>query len=677
MSGERRRLRRSALVGAAVCDGHDPEEAEKAVDALVARKLLLHRKLNDDMAVWHGADVDVSGRVREERIRIAADFDLLSFLEKEHPAPFVRPGRHNAEKGTSRYLAGSYATPDTLPAKLAEPYAGAWGRVHYVICSTADDVRRALATASTVDGRDVVVVPDEPLSVMDAALEIAALLSLRQDERLLGEDPLVAREIDELLAVARRQLAVSLHRLTTPRPSAASWHAMGRRLPVDADRPAGIAVSDLMDGWFRLTPRIVNDQMVRTRISRQMSTARIRLITRMADNAHRPMLGYAPDDSSAEASIYRTVLARTGLHVEKEGQGRFAEPEELADPGLAAAWAAIRRFFTEKGKKRLSDIVSELSEAPLGLAAGVLPVLVFAGYKAFGRAVTIRSDGRYQRDVLGFASTMMFNEPELHEVEVHDRKGRLLRYLEDFSYVFTYERPGPFDERVSHAATAFEKWLATVADGARRSRRMPANARNLLRAAALAQDPAELLIKMLPLMLGGDSASPSERYAETIRQLEAARNAIDGLIEGYLRDAVEVVEEILHLEGSSKSTLAGVHEWARCFDLGSLSRRRDLKSTDLTILRTAWESMNGRYSDEGLARVYSSVLLQRGIDKWQDDTKEILWKELREARKRIESAALDTEAPGEGLVPVIEARIQGLQRKLDRIVGRARQGGSK
>jgi len=172
--------------------------------------------------------------------------------------------------------------------------------------------------------------------------------------------------------------------------------------------------------------------------------------------------------------------------------------------------------------------VSELSEAPLGLAAGVLPVLVFAGYKAFGRAVTIRSDGRYQRDVLGFASTMMFNEPELHEVEVHDRKGRLLRYLEDFSYVFTYERPGPFDERVSHAATAFEKWLATVADGARRSRRMPANARNLLRAAALAQDPAELLIKTLPLMLGGDSASPSERYAETIRQLEAARTPSTG-----------------------------------------------------------------------------------------------------------------------------------------------------
>src|SRR5690606_11580875 len=151
-------------------------------------------------------------------------------------------------------------------------------------------------------------------------------------------------------------------------------------------------------------------------------------------------LGYAPDDSSAEASIYRTVLARTGIHRERDGVGSFAMPDELADSGLAAMWSAIRDFFTEKGKKRLSDIVATLSEAPVGLAAGVMPVLVFAGYKAFGRAVTIRSEGKYLRDVLGFTSTMMFNAPDLQEIEVHALTGAVLGYLEDFSYVFTYER---------------------------------------------------------------------------------------------------------------------------------------------------------------------------------------------------------------------------------------------
>jgi hypothetical protein len=38
-----------------------------------------------------------------------------------------------------------------------------------------------------------------------------------------------------------------------------------------------------------------------------------------------------------------------------------------------------------------------------------------------------------------------------------------------------------------------------------------------------------------------------------------------------------------------------------------------------------------------LARTVSSILLQRGIERWQDDTKEHLRKELRECRMRIEN----------------------------------------
>lgn len=76
---------------------------------------------------------------------------------------------------------------------------------------------------------------------------------------------------------------------------------------------------------------------------------------------------------------------------------------------------------------------------------------------------------------------------------------------------------------------------------------------------------------------------------------------------------------------------------------------------------------SGRYSAEGMARVSSQILIKRGIDKWQDDTKEFFRKELREARERVEAAALDTEQPSEKLVPVIESRLRYLQDQLARI----------
>jgi hypothetical protein len=67
VDGERRRLCRAALETAiASREGFSPERAAAAVDSLISRKLLLHRRLNNDVSIWHGADVDLASRVREE-----------------------------------------------------------------------------------------------------------------------------------------------------------------------------------------------------------------------------------------------------------------------------------------------------------------------------------------------------------------------------------------------------------------------------------------------------------------------------------------------------------------------------------------------------------------------------------------------------------------------------------
>lgn len=179
--GERRTLPRATLELAIEAKGVDAAAARAAVDALIGRKLLLHRTLNDDVSVWHGADVDVATRLRDERTGRAAGFDLLAFLDAHHPAPFVRPVAHNARCGTARYLEGAYALPARLDALAGAP-AGMWGRIVYILCETGEDVAVARAFA-TGDGarleRTILVVPEAPLPVFDAALEVESLSALR------------------------------------------------------------------------------------------------------------------------------------------------------------------------------------------------------------------------------------------------------------------------------------------------------------------------------------------------------------------------------------------------------------------------------------------------------------------------------------------------------------------
>lgn len=334
--GERRRLTKAALITSVASRGTPVGQVNSTLERLLERKLLIYRERNDDVSLWHGIDVDIPARVAEECARRADQFDLLLFLNARHPAPVLRAPRHNARYGTTRYLAGRYVLPSELGEVIEQTEGSAWGAVVYVVADTAEGMAEAkrMAASAPPDRRHVVVIPRNPLAVADAALELAALEALRQDEEFLSKDPLVRPELDELLALARRQLAATLRRLTSDRAGGADWFFGKDHLQVTADRPASVTASDLLDAWYPESPRIINDQLMRQRISRQMSTARVRILMRTMERSHECRFGYPDNDGSIEASIYRTVLERTGLHRPVDDRWGFARPHEVADRGL-------------------------------------------------------------------------------------------------------------------------------------------------------------------------------------------------------------------------------------------------------------------------------------------------------------------------------------------------------
>lgn len=682
-AGERRRLRRSVLQLAVASRGIGPEAASAAIDALVSRSLLLWRMRNDDISVWHGADVDVAGRVREERDRRAESFDLQAFATSRLAAPTLRPSGHNVRFGTSRHLPGRFLTarqviaidrngggwpPHTLPRTEED------GRVVYVIAADAGDLETArnllVGPLGSNCERTIFVLPNEPFDIEEAALEIVALEAIRSDAVFLASDPLVAAEIDELLSVAQTHLGGLVRRLTEFRPQGATWYCNGVPLDITADRPASVVVSRLADVWFPATPMIGNDAIMRDRISRQMRTARVRVMRNSLERCGDQELGYDSKDRSAEASVFRTVLGATGLYRD----GSFAEADDIADEALAAAWREIEGFFVEPAEdKPLALLVDKLASAPFGLPQGVIPLLAAGGYRKFARAVALSRNGQYMPDLLGFEVDRIFEEPESYSVQVLETRVETIRYLEELAYAFSHQRDESGSlERVRLAFDALARWKASVPGAARRTLRLSEGARELMRLTSSQTDPVALFMRMLP-ELAGTSADRSDFAAIVVQHVETWRKEIDRLVEGYTTDAVKAVREILAVETNRQplpatfatpDVLPGVTTWVGCFDLEQLLGRRDLRITDKAILRTAAETANGRFSPQSFARSLSSVLLQRGLEQWDDASVSQFRSELREARSRIEEAALDSEHPSPSLRPVIEARIDHLHELL-------------
>ena len=583
----------------------DSNGAADTVQSLIDRKLLIHRRPQDDVSIWSGADVDLASRIRDYRSERRDSFQVVEFLQEHHRAPFVRPSRHNEEFGTARYLAGDYVTANAVletatPADLCGGQAP-WGQVLFVLAERADilsEVRSRVASEwADCSAQIVFVVPSQPIPISDSALEVKALLALRKDDVLLGEDPVVSQEIDDLLDIAHGQLDAVLHGLVSERSPHTAWFAAGKRLVVTTEAPAGVAVSRLMDSWYGSTPTIANDQLMRNQLSRQMRTARVRLIMRVMEKAHEARLGYLTGDNSAEASVYRTVLERTKLHISNGPTGRLARADEIECSGLAHCWEIIREFFQEPSRtpKPLSGLVQDLRSPPIGMPMGVMPVVVMAGYRAFARAVSVHTDSAYVADLLGFNASNMFEEPDRHTITVYEADEATVSYLSDLADLFSHSRPRSVEdeELVRFTSDAFNVWKATVPAGAWRSKLLSEDTRKFFRLLSRATDPGEFLLVDLPKAFG-DSAGPS-RFGRTVSRIENVRNEVDNLIEGYAELSIEAIAETLSVD-SCGDALARVGSWIRCLDVNALCARGDLRLTDKAVLRTALDTLNGRYT---------------------------------------------------------------------------------
>lgn len=659
VSGERLRLPRDVLELSVLSDAHDAIEITRAVDDLLAANLLLWRRHNDDVAVWHGADIDVAIRVREERDRLASTFDLRAFLEGRFPAPNVRTPGHNARFGVNRYFRGAYALASET---VTEPAAGLAASVVYVLARSKTDIDTAREAAQRCRAERLIrVIPRRILDIESAALELVALEALRSDKAFIASDPMVTTELQELESVAFEQLAGLLRPLLTPRGPDADWWAEGNNLAVTTDQPGTMAASKLLDAWYNSTPRIDNEQLMRDQTSRMMQTSRVRIITKILQRADRDRLGLEENETSAEGSIYRTVFERTGLHAD----GGFAGANAIPDEGLRLTWSRIAAFFETPtdAPRDLGELVDDLRATPIGLPLGVAPLLIAAGYQKFARSVALYRDGAYEPDLLGFKFDQMVMYPAGFTVQVLPVDAARDHYLQEVCDVFAHERPNQEEELLRRAYDAIQRWLAGVPENARRTDRLGPDAKSLLRLLNMVADPISLLLVEIPKLFKTKALD-----AKLIARLEATRKSIDGLEDLFAADAIEVIEDVFRAsKEGNQDVLDVVRDWAACFDLIDMERRQDLKISDKAVLGKAVETANGRFSAKSFGGSLSLILLKCGLEKWDDRTSAQFRTVLREARERIETAAISTETPQPEVRPILEARIAELQRRLDQL----------
>ncbi len=655
------------------------KEGLAAVRNLVDRKLLLHRRHSDQVAVWHGTDVDLRGRLEEEKRRQEDHFDELDFLTKEAAPPAWRPVEYNDEHCVRRFLAGRYEYVTTLSGSLDKDqhltklHPGTDGEVLYVLAETKDEISQAEdAIRSDLSApRIVVALPEEPLPIREAALEVWCLLRMQTDSELVGTDPLVAPELQQMTDDARGHLQQLLDRLVWPGADGPRWFHKGEPL-ARANSPRGLrtALSSIMEEVFEHCPRINNEMIVRHRPSAIVVNARKKLVLGILERSGTEGLGI--EGNFPDSSMFRCALLHTGLYRQDNGRWRYASPEELDDPGLKRVWGEIRGFLTEptSAPKNPRVLLHKLTEPPYGVRRGLLPILIAAGLKAFPSARSLMKDGAYVSDILPSVIESLCREPDRFRVSVLELDAEREEYLRELHRLFTtgpeYEVPEADLIRLCH--DALEAWKAQLPSAALTSRQLSPRGQKLQELIRRGGDPVRLILNDLPGL-----AREGSSMREAAKAIESARRELMDVTRTYAHQAGEVVVRVIRLgDRDGKRSLRRVaKEWAGCFSETFVARMGPASTTTslLKIMQMAYRS------DAKLVDSLATLLVGQPLARWDDSTIASFERELHATVQQIEEAALqhsglrEDSSAAEGLSKLVEGRIDELFGKLVDLVG--------
>ena len=540
MLGDEVGLRASAeIVAACVGEGG---AAERALERLKQRSVLVFRRFRDAFHIWEGSDLDLDDLIFRAGGRLPSDFSVAQALQRQAPRTPLVARRHLFQTGTLRFFDVRFADASGLiRGEAAHPGGEGDGIVILALPRTpreADDLAKqqgiaGLAVEHLGAGKPVVLVaPTASARLIQLARELAASQLVRTSTPELQSDPAARTELGSRIDELERQIAAEVGRAFDPRRS--DWFTGGERMNVASWREAAGALSGLCDERYADAPPIRNELLNRRSLSTSAARARRNLIEAMILRGDAAQLGF--EGNPPEVSMYRSLLEAHGLHRRRAGAWGFGTPKRTLKP----LWSTIDGFLrdTEAGRRPLVELYDLLRRPPFGIKDGPLPVIVVAALLARDDDVAVYERGSFMPAWTPSHAERLLRSPdgfEVRQCRIDRLRQSVLTRLAETLRLSAEREPALLD-----VVRDLVRFVADLTPYARRTQRTSHRARDIREALVRAREPAQLVFGDLPTACGCPPfdlgrAQDSGRMDEFVGALEAGlqeiRNAYPALIE--------------------------------------------------------------------------------------------------------------------------------------------------
>ena len=321
---------------------------------------------------------------------------------------------------------------------------------------------------------------------------------------------------------------------------------------------------------------------------------------------------------------------------------------------MLPAWNILSDEFQRAKTRRinLKDIYATLLSPPVGMKAGVVPVLVTAALLTFSDEVAIYEHGTFQPLLTAELSERMVRNPDHFEIKhFANTKGARRQVVEALAARLGV-RPGLRNQRVANVLSI----VSHLVSRARRLDRYTLQTRHLSPATLKARDalldavePDELLFHSLPVALECRQVGADAR---TCTKAAAYANCVDATLDDLSGCYDRLLSTLfaLLIETSGENTRQMITRQAAAIE--SVVLNPEIRAFVLTLAN------DGVETDLAWTQAVATVVLRKAPSKWSDDDLARFRQELPQQMAAFQRlAALHAAHPVNGTNPSRRLRV--------------------
>lgn len=400
------------------------------------------------------------------------------------------------------------------------------------------------------------------------------------------------------------------------RPGPEYWHS-GRPIRNSQHMNTNQLASWLFDMVYCDTPRVVNELINKDKPPSAIVLARQRMFEFVLGGDVAGQI-CGPNEYPPERLIHTALLRKTGIWKETDGRWSLTAPTPDAPIDITKVWSAISSELQSANVPTFASVLDVLAAPPLGVRAGPAGIWIVLYLMIHRSQCAIFERGTLILELTNEHLQRMYKNPQTFELRELSSEADSRKLLHEYQTAFTAIGCAVQGELTYlELARSLYRWYGRLPEFSLQTSRIGKDASVVRALLKKAQDPIKLLTFSLPeaFTQAGAKGTFGNWLTNTFSDLGMAHRRVQEATAAEVNQAFEITGPLSRVRNQLQAECAGTAS-----DLADVKLKSFiLRCTDLSLTDEKWLDSIG------------SLLVQRPLDVWADETVGKFAQELTEA----------------------------------------------